>query len=86
MWVQSVGGEDPLEEGIATHSSIFAWRTPWTEEHGGLQSTESQRVGCDRSDLECTHHAFEGKTKLLLGGRGIAKVASFALILSSVVL
>ena len=47
MWVQSVGGEDPLEEGIATYSSIFAWRTPWTEEHGGLQSIESQRVGCD---------------------------------------
>ena len=36
--VQSMGQEDPLEEGIATHSSILAWRNPWTEEHGGLQS------------------------------------------------
>ena len=35
--VRSLGGEDPLEEGVATHSSIFAWRMPWTEESGGLQ-------------------------------------------------
>ena len=35
--VRSLGGEDPLEEGMATHSSIFAWRIPWTEESGGLQ-------------------------------------------------
>ena len=41
------GWEDPLEEGMATHSSILAWRTPWTEEPGGLQSTGSQRVGHD---------------------------------------
>ena len=38
MWVPSLGGEDPLEEGTATHSSILAWRIPWTEEPGGLQS------------------------------------------------
>ena len=44
MWVQSLGGEGPLEEGMATHSSIIAWRIPWTEEPGGLQSMESQRV------------------------------------------
>jgi len=37
-WVRSLGPEDPLEEGMATHSSILAWRIPWTEEHGGLQS------------------------------------------------
>ena len=36
-WVQSLGGEDPLEEGMATHSSILAWRIPWTNEPGGLQ-------------------------------------------------
>ena len=42
MWVQSLGGEDPLEEGMATHSSILAWRFPWTEEPGGLQSMGSQ--------------------------------------------
>ena len=43
--VQSLGQEDPLEEGMATHSSTLAWRIPWTEEPGGLQSTGSQRVG-----------------------------------------
>ena len=42
--VQSLGGEDPLEEGMATHSSILAWRIPWTEEPGGIQSLGSQRV------------------------------------------
>ena len=45
--VQPLGGEDPLEEGMATHSSVLAWRIPWTEEPGGLQSTGSQRVGHD---------------------------------------
>ena len=44
-WVQSLGWEDPLEEGMAAHSSILAWKIPWTEEPGGLQSMESQRVG-----------------------------------------
>ena len=43
--VQSLGGEDPLEEGVETHSSILAWRIPRTEELGGLQSMGSQRVG-----------------------------------------
>jgi len=45
--VQSLGWEDLLEKGQATHSSILAWRTPWTEEPGGLQPTGSQRVGHD---------------------------------------
>ena len=44
-WVQSLGWEDPLEEGMATHSSILAWRIPWTEEPGGLQSMGLQRNG-----------------------------------------
>ena len=43
--IQSLGQEDPLEKGMATHSSILAWIMPWTEEPGGLQSTGSQRVG-----------------------------------------
>ena len=45
--LQSLGLENPLEEGMATHSSRLAWRIPWTEELGGLQSTGSQRVGHD---------------------------------------
>ena len=51
MKVRSLGQEDPLEEEMATHSSILAWRIPWTEEPGGLQSTELQRVGQDWSNL-----------------------------------
>ena len=46
-WVPSLGQEDPLENERATHSSILAWRIPWTEEPGGLQSMGSQRVGHD---------------------------------------
>ena len=53
--VQSLGQEDPLEEGMATHSSILAWRIPWTEEPGELQSIASQRVRHDWSDLLHTH-------------------------------
>ena len=45
--VQSLGQEDPLEKEMSTHSSIFAWRIPCTEEPGGLQSMESQRVRHD---------------------------------------
>ena len=48
------GSGDPLEEGMATHSSILFWRIPWTEEPGGLQSMGSQRVRHDWSDLACT--------------------------------
>ena len=55
MQVQSLGREDPLEKGMATHSSILVWRTPWTEDPGGLQSIGLQRVGRDRSDLAHTH-------------------------------
>ena len=46
-WVQSLGREDPLEKEMATHSSILAWRIPWMEEPGGLQSMGSKRVGHD---------------------------------------
>ena len=44
---QSLGEEDPLEKEVATHSSILAWKTPWTEEPGGLQSMGLHRVGHD---------------------------------------
>ena len=47
IWDQSLGREDPLENEMATHSSILAWRIPWTEDLGGLQSTGSQRVRHD---------------------------------------
>ena len=46
-WVQSLGWEDPLEKGIATHSNILAWRIPWTEEPGGIHSMGLQRIGHD---------------------------------------
>ena len=46
-WVRSLGREDPLEKEMATHSSILAWRIPWMEKLGGLQSTGLQRVGHD---------------------------------------
>ena len=49
-----LGQEDPLEEGMATHSSILVWRIPWTEEPGGLQSIVSQGVGHDWSNLAHT--------------------------------
>ena len=51
MWVQTLRGEDPLKEEMATHSSILAWEMPWTEEPGGLQSMGSQRV-----DTRVTEH------------------------------
>ena len=56
MWVRSLGQEDPLEEEMASHSSILAWRIPWTEKPGGLQSVGSQTVGHNWSDLACVHY------------------------------
>ena len=59
MWktrVRSLGQEDALEKGMTTHSSIFAWRIPWTEEPGGLQSMGSQRVGHDWTANTLTSH------------------------------
>ena len=71
-WVGSLGWEDPLKEETATHSSILAWRIPWTEGPGGLQSVGSQRVGHDWSDwahtryfpLDCEH--IKDNSRLLL--------------------
>ena len=54
MGVRSLSQEDPLEEGMASHSSVLAWRIPWTGEPDMLQSAGSQRVGRDRSDLAHT--------------------------------
>ena len=55
-WIRSLGGEDPLEYEMATHSSILAWEIPRTEEPDGLQSMGSQRVGNDcATKYACTH-------------------------------
>ena len=53
-WVQSLGREDPLEEGIATHFSILAWRIPWTEKPGGPQS-----IGSDMTEATLAQHSTE---------------------------
>ena len=55
--VPSLGGEDPLEEGVATHSSVLAWSIPWTEEPGGLQAMGSPRVRHDWSVPACSTQA-----------------------------
>ena len=52
-WVRSLGRKDPLEKGLATHSSILAWRILWIKEPGGLQSIESQRFGHNRATNAC---------------------------------
>ena len=56
MWVRSLGWEDPLGESMATHSSILAWRIPWTEEPGVLQSLRSQRIKHDLGNLAHSKH------------------------------
>ena len=63
IWVWSLTQEDPLEEDTATYSSILAWRIPWTEEPGRLQSIGLQRIGHDWSDLACMHKS-ERKRKI----------------------
>jgi len=67
MQVQSLGQEDPLEEGMATHSSNLAYRIPWMEEPGGLESIELQRVGHDWSDLTHTASYISGKNTYHMG-------------------
>ena len=61
-WVQSLSQEDPLEKGMAIHSSTLAWRIPWREEPGGLQSMGSQRVGLDCNDLAYSHSPSDSST------------------------
>ena len=59
------GREDPLQKGIAAHSSILAWRIPWTEEPGRLESIGSKRVGHDRSDLTHTQRTQRAPKRFL---------------------
>ena len=56
MWVSSLGGEDPLEEEMATHSSILAWKIPWTEGSGGLQPRGPKEL--DMTERVCMHTHF----------------------------
>ena len=63
MWVRSLSWKDPLKKGMATHSSIPAWRIPWTEEPGGLQSMGSQSLGHNRGTN--THTVFFGVVIIL---------------------
>ena len=58
MWVQSLGQEDLLEEGMAAHSSILAWRVPWTKEPGGLESMQGHK---ESDTTEVTQHALVQK-------------------------
>ena len=53
--VKSLGQEDPLEEGMATHSRILVWRIPWTEEPSGFQSIKSHRIRHNGRNLACMH-------------------------------
>ena len=70
MWIWSLGVEDPLEKERATHSSILAWRIPWSEEPGGLQSMGSQRVGHDWATKQqqwlMNYHKFQSRKQAVL--------------------
>ena len=76
-WLQSLDCEDPLEKGVATHSSILAWRIPWTEEPGKLQSMGSQNVGHDRVANTFT---LSNANCIETNSRKINKVHEFAVI------
>ena len=70
-WVRSLDQENPLEKEMATHSSIFAWEIPWTEEPGGLQSMGLQRVG---------HHGVTKQQQIVMKWLHFSPVISFVLI------
>ena len=77
--VWSLGWEDPLEEDMETHSSILAWRIPWAEEPGGLQSIGSQRVGYDWGDWALTHIEYN---LLILTFKASVSLCSYILYIS----
>ena len=72
--VQFLGQEDHLEKGMAAHSSILAWRIPWTEEPGGLQCVGSQRVRCDSETSTLTFHTLLGVSLAFVSSRGASVV------------
>ena len=63
-WVRSLGGRDPLEKGMAIHSGILAWRIPWTEKPGGLQSMGSKRVKHDWFRATKPQHTYTNLRKV----------------------
>ena len=73
-WVRSLSREDPLEKGMATHSSTLTWRIPWTEEPGGLQSVGSQRVGHNLVTFahSLTQHMARGLSEFRLNFKGMS--------------
>ena len=71
--VQSLGGEDPLEKEMATHSSILAWKIPWTEKPGGLRSMRSQRVGHNLMTKQQKGHNSEAARWKTCAGRRLGK-------------
>ena len=76
MWVRSLGWEDPLEEEIVTHSNILAWKTPWTEEPGGLQSM-SHKVSDTTERLTLTVNIETSQIKNLPANAGDIRDAGF---------
>ena len=72
--VRSLGGEDPLEDGMATHSSTLAWRIPWMENPGRLQSMELQRVERDRGDF--AHPRMQGSGEMGWDRGGVTPILS----------
>ena len=73
-WVRSLGWEDPLEKRMATHSSVLAWKIPWTEEPGGLQSMGSQELGMTKQPItswEIDGETMETVSDFILGGSKI---------------
>ena len=73
-WVRSLGQEDPQEKGMAIHSSILDWRTPWTEELGGLQSMGLQRAG---HDWETNTFTFQHLSKIICSSKEISRKQFF---------
>ena len=68
-WVQSLGQEDPLEKEMATHSSILAWRIPWTDEPGGLQFMGLERVRCNKAHVHMCGKEARYYTEKSMSGR-----------------
>ena len=81
-WVQSLGWEDPLKEGMATHSNMLAWRIPWIEEHGGLYSSWGRKESDTTEQLSTQHSCYTCNlskkcTVVALNPPNLMKIASW---------